>query len=201
VSCSRRNAATSAPEIRVSVTPRTSVTASSFPEGVPSHCGPHNDPVQRALLDDRFLNILVFVYAFSEERKQNRVVEESAVPLGFSSSNASNAYRPLYSVALHRVDEDPRGFREQRRPTYRFYSNSVDRGLLATDCLLNCGFMERIAFDNSNSAFPRFQLFWIADQCRQLLAMGQFQAGEYAGRRFPSRLGPKPSLHILIWSR
>jgi hypothetical protein len=102
------------------------------------------------------LNVLVFVHALREERKQNPIVQESAVPLGFSCSNAGDAHQPLYPVALKGIDEDSGGFREQRRAAYSLYSNGVDRSFLATDCLLNCVFIERIAFNEPNSAFPRF---------------------------------------------
>ena len=81
------------------------------------------------------------------------------MPLGFSRSNAGDAHQPLYPVALHRIDEDSGGFREQRRSAYRFYSNGVDRSFLATNCLLNCVFIERIAFDNVELGFPTISVF------------------------------------------
>jgi hypothetical protein len=73
----------------------------------------------------------------------------------------------LRSIASMRV---PGIFREQCCPAYRFCSKGINRSILASHSLLKCVFIERIAFDNSNSALPRFQFLRTAYQRRKLMA-------------------------------
>jgi hypothetical protein len=107
---------------------------------------------------------------FVKSGKKNPIVKKTSVSFCLAGANASDTNQPADALLSHRREQDPRGFREQRRLADVAGAEHVQHGVLPGDCSQHRSRIERMTRQDPKAVPESAKFLRVPDQRSDIVA-------------------------------